>query len=167
MITTKTWALAAALAVGATAVPVAAHHSAAMFDDTINLALEGTVTRFDYLNPHSWLYVDVANADGTTTEWGFELDAPPRLRRVGVSPHYWQPGDEVQVVTNPLRDGRPAGHLAAARNATKSNEFGKVELFEAATPPAAATPTPADEAAAAPAAEEAATPAGDAAPASE
>lgn len=105
-------ALAAALAAGALALPAQAHHSAAMFDDAINLPLAGTVTRFDYLNPHSWLYVEVTNEDGTTTEWGFELDAPPRLRRVGVSPNYWQPGDEVEIITNPLRDGRPAGHLA-------------------------------------------------------
>ncbi|MBF9033193.1 hypothetical protein HKCCE2091_02995 [Rhodobacterales bacterium HKCCE2091] len=112
--------------------PASAHHSAAMFDDEINLQLEGTVTRFDYLNPHSWLYVDVRNEDGTTTEWGFELAAPPRLRRVGVSPNYWEPGDEVQIVTHPLRDGRPAGDLAASRNLTKENEFGNVELIEAA-----------------------------------
>ena len=90
------------------------HHSAAMFDDQVVLTLRGTVTRFDYLNPHSWLYVDVENDDGSVTEWGFELDAPPRLRRIGISPTFWQPGDAVIVKTNPLRDGRPAGHLVGA-----------------------------------------------------
>lgn len=91
-----------------------AHHSAAMFDDQIELTLSGTVTRFDYVNPHSWLYVEVENDDGTMTEWGFELDAPPRLRRLGVSPAHWQSGDRVTVKTNPLKDGRPAGHLVGA-----------------------------------------------------
>lgn len=91
-----------------------AHHSGAMFDAEIVLTLKGTVTRFDYLNPHSWLYVSVANDDGTVTEWGFELDAPPRLRRLGISPNYWQAGDAITVKTNPLKDGRPAGHLVGA-----------------------------------------------------
>lgn len=122
-------AIAAGLAAGAAAVPATAHHSAAMFDSSIEMLLEGTVTRFDYLNPHSWLYVDILNEDGTTTEWGFELDAPPRLRRVGVSPNYWKPGDEVTVMTNPLRDGRPAGNLRAAVSST-GNEFGNVERMQ-------------------------------------
>jgi hypothetical protein len=91
-----------------------AHHSGAMFDPEVMLTLTGTVTRFDYVNPHSWLYVNVANEDGTFTEWGFELDAPPRLRRLGVSPSFWRQGDRITVNTNPLKDGRPAGSLRGA-----------------------------------------------------
>jgi hypothetical protein len=94
--------------------PAAAHHSGAMFDPQVVLTLKGTVTRFDYVNPHSWLYINVANDDGTSTEWGFELDAPPRLRRLGISPNFWQEGDPITVKTNPLKDGRPAGHLIGA-----------------------------------------------------
>jgi hypothetical protein len=111
--------------------PLAAqsHHSGAMFDNEIVLTLTGTVTRFDYLNPHSWLYVNVANDDGTVTEWGFELDAPPRLRRVGVSPSFWTAGDRVTVKTNPLRDGRPAGHLVGAVSDTERT-FGNVSGIE-------------------------------------
>ncbi len=90
------------------------HHSAAMFDDQAELTLAGTVTRFDYVNPHSWLYVAVESDDGTTTEWGFELDAPPRLRRLGISPQYWREGDRILVRTHPLKDGRPAGALVGA-----------------------------------------------------
>lgn len=97
-----------------TSTPAVSHHSAAMFDHEVVLTLKGTVTRFDYVNPHSWLYVDIANDDGSTTEWGFELDAPPRLRRIGVSPNFWQEGDAIVLKTNPLKDGRPAGHLVGA-----------------------------------------------------
>jgi hypothetical protein len=104
-------------------VPAVAHHSGAMFDPEVLLTLKGTVTRFDYVNPHSWLYINVANDDGTYTEWGFELDAPPRLRRVGVSPNFWQQGDSITVKTNPLKDGRPAGHLVGAVTET-GREFG-------------------------------------------
>jgi len=103
-----------------------AHHSAAMFDFQKTLTLSGTVTRFEYVNPHSWLYVNVRNEDGTVTEWGFELDAPPRLRRIGVSPNHWQAGDAVTVKTNPLRDGRPAGLLVGAAGES-GKTFGNTE----------------------------------------
>lgn len=101
---------AVALAVG----PARAHHSGAMFEDFRTVDLTGTVVRFDYVNPHSWLYVNVAGEDGAVTEWGFELDSPTRLRRIGVSPNYWQEGDRVIVRARPLKDGRPAGFLVGA-----------------------------------------------------
>jgi hypothetical protein len=116
--------LAGVLALGAGS--ALAHHSAAMFDDAIEMELTGVVTDFDYLNPHSWLYVEVTDEDGSVTAWGFELDDPSRLRRQGVTPTYWQPGDMVTVITNPLRDGRPAGHLVGAIKADGAT-FGNVE----------------------------------------
>lgn len=109
--------------------PAAAHHSFAMFDFEQELRLEGTVTKFDYLNPHSWLYVNIDNEDGSITEWGFELDAPPRLRRLGISPRYWEPGDRVIIRTNPLKDGRPAGTLAGAIS-ENGKTFGNTEGLE-------------------------------------
>lgn len=126
----KNTLLAAAfvLAVGGSSAALA-HHSAAMFNHEVVLTLKGTVTRFEYVNPHSWLYVNVENDDGSVTEWGFELDAPPRLRRIGISPNFWQPGDVVTVKTNPLHDGRPAGSLAGAVSAD-GKTFGNVEGIE-------------------------------------
>ena len=123
----------AALAASLLLTPALAHHSAAMFDAEVELTLTGQVTRFDYVSPHSWLYVNVANDDGTYTEWGFELGAPPLLRRGGVSPNFWQPGDAVTVKTNPLKDGRPAGNLSGAINADGAT-FGNASGLE---PPAA------------------------------
>ena len=90
---------------------VMAHHSSAMFDAQNELILTGIVTKFDYLNPHAWLYISVTENDGSTTDWGFEMSAPPLLRRSGVSPNNWKPGDLVQVRTAPLKDGRSAGSL--------------------------------------------------------
>ena len=108
-------ALALALVLGPVATaPALAHHSGAMFEDVRTLELTGTVTHFDYVNPHSWLYIDVTGEDGSVTEWGFELDSPTRLRRIGVSPNHWQEGDRVIVRTRPLKDGRPAGFLVGA-----------------------------------------------------
>jgi hypothetical protein len=85
-----------------------------MFVDQLTLELTGTVTHFDYVNPHSWLYVNVEDESGDVTEWGFELDAPPRLRRIGISPNFWREGERVIVRTRPLKDGRPAGFLVGA-----------------------------------------------------
>ena len=110
----------------ALAVPAMAHHSGAMFEDTRTIELTGTVTRFEYVNPHSWLYISVEDEDGTVTEWGLELDAPPLLRRRGVSPNFWQEGDRVAVRTRPLKDGRPAGLLVGAVS-DKGRNFGRTE----------------------------------------
>lgn len=104
--------------------PAHAHHSGAMFEDTQTLELSGTVTHFDYVNPHSWLYINVTSEDGSVTEWGFELDSPSRLRRIGVSPNHWQAGDRVTVRTRPLKDGRPAGFLVGAVSST-GRSFGQ------------------------------------------
>lgn len=116
----------AALAMLLIALPVLAHHSGAMFDDQRVLELTGTVTHFDYVNPHSWLYVNVEGNDGEVTEWGFELDAPPRLRRVGISPNFWREGERVTVRTRPLKDGRPAGFLVGAVS-DQGKTFGNAE----------------------------------------
>ena len=98
----------------------------------VELTLSGVVTRFDYLNPHAWLYVNVENDDGTFTEWGFELGAPPRLRRSGISPKFWREGDAVTLKTNPLKDGRPAGNLRGAINGA-GKTFGNADGLQ---PPA-------------------------------
>ena len=111
MTTTNHRKFFATAALALLSIPAAGHHSSAMFDDQTELTLTGEVTRFDYLNPHAWLYMNVTEDDGTVTEWGFELSAPPLLRREGVSPNTWRPGDLVRVRTHPLKDGRPAGSL--------------------------------------------------------
>ncbi len=126
---TRVALLAGAAAALVMTIPAGAHHSAAMFDFEQEVRLEGTVTKFDYVNPHSWLYVNVENDDGTITEWGFELGAPPLLRRQGVSPRFWEPGDTIVLKTNPLKDGRPAGHLAGAIS-SDGNTFGDTEGLE-------------------------------------
>lgn len=113
----------------AVTLPALAHHSGAMFESERTLTMSGHVTHFDYVNPHSWLYVNVENEDGTITEWGFELDAPPRLRRLGVSPRFWEPGDAITLKTRPLKDGRPAGFLVGAINEDGAT-FGNTEGLE-------------------------------------
>jgi hypothetical protein len=130
-------ALACTVAVGSLSVgQVFAHHSAAMFDDAKEVVMTGVVTKFDYLNPHSWLFIDVAQEDGTTAAWGFELAAPPRLQRIGVGPQNWVPGDLIVVKGNPLRDGRAAGNLVGAIKVDGAT-FGNVEGLDAPSAEAA------------------------------
>jgi len=84
-----------------------AHHSAAMFDDKQLVEVKGVVKEFQYTNPHSWLLVDVTNADGTVTTWGFEAEGPSTLMRAGIRKSSLPPGAEISIRGNPLRDGRP------------------------------------------------------------
>ncbi len=96
---------------------VLAHHSAAMFDMSKTVTLQGTVKEFQYTNPHSWLQVLVASPDGKTVEWGFETEGPSTLLRVGIKLKTFQPGDKVTIVAHPMRDGRPAGAWISATKA--------------------------------------------------
>lgn len=107
--------LAVALAAATSAVQ--AHHSAAMFDMSKIVTLQGTVKEFQYTNPHSWLQVLVTSPDGKTVEWGFETEGPSTLLRVGIKLKTFQPGDKVTIVAHPMRDGRPAGAWVSATKA--------------------------------------------------
>jgi hypothetical protein len=110
-----------------------AHHSAAMFDLSKTVTVQGTVKEFQYTNPHSWLQVLVVGPDGKAVEWGFETEGPSTLLRVGIKAKTFRPGDKVSVVANPMRDGRPAG---AWISATKAD--GTVYHLRPKRPPAAA-----------------------------
>ena len=74
----------AALLVTAAAVPVIAHHSfAAEFDAKKPVKLRGTVKKMEWINPHSWIHLDVKNPDGTVTKWMIEGGTPNTLLRRG------------------------------------------------------------------------------------
>lgn len=86
-----------------------AHHSGEMFDREKTLTLTGTVKQFRYINPHSWLIIDVTNEDGSVTTWGLEAEGPSVLTRGGVYKGDLPPGTTVTITFNPMKDGRPAG----------------------------------------------------------
>ena len=66
------------------AAPVSAHHAfAAEFDSTKPVKLRGSVTKMEWINPHSWIHIDVKNADGTVTNWMIECGSPNTLFRRG------------------------------------------------------------------------------------
>ena len=93
------------------AVPAAAHHSFAMFDQGKTIEVQGTVKEFQMINPHSWLQVMVTDPQGQTKEWSFEMRAPAGLARAGWNPKTVAPGDKVTVTAHPLRDGTEGGQF--------------------------------------------------------
>src|SRR5262249_27964916 len=92
------------------------HHSEAMFDPDKLVTIIGTVTQFEYTNPHVWLFVRARDETGTI--WSFEAGSTSGLMRNGIKKNSLQSGDEVTVQAHPLRDGRPAGQWLAV---TKSD----------------------------------------------
>jgi hypothetical protein len=99
---------ACGLAVGA----ANAHHSQAQFnlDPQAVVTIEGTVTRFDFRNPHVYLYLETVAADGATVLWELEATSTPNLIRRGWSAATVGPGDAVRIDIHPPRD--PALHVA-------------------------------------------------------
>lgn len=92
------------------ALPAAAHHSFAMFDQRKVMTLEGTVAEFQWTNPHSFIEMDVPQAGGSGTQrWSIELNSPNNLKRQGWTRTALKSGDKVTLRMNPLRDGRHGG----------------------------------------------------------
>jgi len=103
--------IAVAAAVLALPVPGAAHHSfAAEFDVNQPITLKGTVNKMDWVNPHTWLYVDVKNQDGTVTTWRFEIGPPNTLLRMGWRKNSIATGTEVEIQGFRAKDGDNVGN---------------------------------------------------------
>jgi hypothetical protein len=83
-----------------------AHHSfAAEFDADQPVELRGTITKMEWINPHSWLHIDVKNADGTTTPWMIEGATPNTLLRRGFSRDTVKPGTEITIIGYRAKNG--------------------------------------------------------------
>jgi hypothetical protein len=101
------WAMALApLAVGTTAM---AHHSFAMFDQTKQVTVSGTVKQFQWTNPHAYIQVVAKDAQGRDLEWSMEMGAPMYLYARGWRPSSLKAGMRVNVTLSPLRNGQPGG----------------------------------------------------------
>jgi len=90
---------------------VLAHHSFAVFDQSKEITIVGTVKEFQYTNPHGWIDVLVPGAQGVTEEWGVETGPPSQLRQQGWNKDSVKPGDKFTVVIHPRRDGTKIGSL--------------------------------------------------------
>jgi len=88
--------------------PALAHHSFAPFDQSKMVAYKGTVSEFQWTNPHSWLILKVKGEQGEEV-WSFEMLSPNVLRRMGWTRDILKAGDIITVTANPARDGSKAG----------------------------------------------------------
>jgi hypothetical protein len=101
------------LLAGTLASPAWPHHSGAMFDATREQTITGTVTQFNWTNPHSSFKVNVSPASGSDEIWAVEMNSPQNLIRLGWKRITIKSGDKVRVVVHPLRDGKPGGSFVS------------------------------------------------------
>ena len=93
------------------AAPVWAHHSfPAEFDQKQVVKLKGTVTQFEWVNPHAMIHLAVKNEDGTVTNWMIEGNTPNSLLRAGLTKKSLEAGTEIVVVGYRARSGE---HIAS------------------------------------------------------
>ena len=89
-----------------------AHHSFAMFDTSSSVTLTGTVTEFQWTNPHAYIELDVPEANGAGKKhWSVELGSPSILQQSGWKFKDLKFGDKVTLTLNPLRNKQPGGLL--------------------------------------------------------
>ena len=108
---TKLLALAAFVLGTATSAQVLAHHSfAAEFDGNAKIDLHGVVTKVDWTNPHTYIYIEVENDAGEIEEWGLEMGSPNGLMRRGWTRNTLEIGTEVIIQGTRARDGSLKGN---------------------------------------------------------
>jgi hypothetical protein len=91
--------------------PATAHHAfAAEYDADQPVDVSGVVTKAKWVNPHSRLFLDVKNSDGTVTSWGFEFGAPNALEGKGLTKADLQPGAQVRIKGYRSKNGGPFGY---------------------------------------------------------
>lgn len=107
-------AVLAVITLGATGMgvlPVAAHHSFSMFDQSAPVTLVGVVTSVEWTNPHVYIEMDLSEPLKGAKHWSIELGSPSILQRGGWKFNSVKKGDKVSAVVSPLRNGEPGSLL--------------------------------------------------------
>lgn len=101
-------ACAAAIAISGGA---SAHHSHANYEQNKVIQVVGTVTQYEFVNPHSWIYLNVTAPDGEVQEWTLESGSTGQLTRRGWRKDSMKAGDKITAHVKPLKDGSYGGLL--------------------------------------------------------
>jgi len=116
-----------ALAVACSAAPSWGHHSSAMYDIEHKVLIEGTVSQFEWVNPHSWLWLKVPDGKGGEEDYALECGSIAQLLQIGWTRDMVKPGDKVKVVGALRKDGVKRGEvftLITASGAHLQNRVG-------------------------------------------
>ena len=88
---------AVAFALLAMALPAFAHHGIAAYEEGKQITVTGSVTYFDFVNPHALVYLNVRQSDGTNAKWQGQLTSPNNLARVGWTRRSLHMGDQITI----------------------------------------------------------------------
>ena len=112
-VNTRRFMFVFALAAGAILLPGAllAHHSTAEYDMTSVTPIKGTVTKFEWSNPHAYIYIEAKDDKGNAVEWTAELASLGMLARVNWKRDSVKPGDAITIYGNRAKDGRTVMRL--------------------------------------------------------
>ena len=102
---TRAQLAALAALVVALASPARAHHSNSAYQVDEIVTLTGTVKEWRWMNPHTWIYLDVKNDEGQVEAWAFEMGSPNRLMRYGWNQDSLPTGATVTIAGSQARDG--------------------------------------------------------------
>jgi hypothetical protein len=103
--------MAVAVAVGAFAGTVSAHHGANLYDSTKAVMLKGTITQFEWGNPHNQIYFDVKDDKGNVVHWVTSTEPPAVMTEQGWTRKSLKPGDEITAWVYAAKNGAPVGNL--------------------------------------------------------
>jgi|ERR1700732_2522056 DNA/RNA endonuclease YhcR with UshA esterase domain len=101
----QTTVLAAAVGLLTVVGPIFAHHGTAAYDTTQETTVKGTVTDFQFVNPHTLIFFDVKNDKGVVEHWQAEAMSPNQLTRDGWNKNTLKPGDQITVTGYRAKNG--------------------------------------------------------------
>ena len=114
--------------------PGFAHHGTGnSYDNTKWAAVTGTVTEYEWKNPHSGLYLDVKDGKGGIIHYAIEMNSPGVLERSGWTRHSIKPGDEVTATVHPSLAGAPIGLCYGCKIVVNGKELASGQANQAAT----------------------------------
>ena len=85
--------------------PAFAHHGAAAYDMSKSVTVAGTITDFQFVNPHVLIAMDVKDPSGKVEKWQGELTSPNHLARAGWTKSTLKPGDQITLIGGPAKSG--------------------------------------------------------------